>query len=162
MLFLRDRDERDYVEMLKTFIVDYTNGTRRLPRFLSDCRFNAFYYSFPFLAQSSVCREAAKCEARHRASSEKTNIVGCHNREIFYILRSLPRCMSMSSAGGGDTSLCGVYLYRQVHVFHMCRACSLATRHKRKRYTVPLVVMFMSWLSCCFFKTLPHRLILSG
>lgn len=87
MHFLRDRDERDYVKMLETFIRDHTDGDRRLHGILSDRSSSASYDCLSCLTWSRVWREATKYETNYRVSIDQAYFVGWRNREFFMIIR---------------------------------------------------------------------------
>lgn len=85
MAFLRDRDERDYVNALELFVRDHTDGHARLPGVLPDCLLSPPYNRLPFLAWSRIWREAAKYEAKHRMHGCEAYFVGWYNCEFFMI-----------------------------------------------------------------------------
>lgn len=122
MHFMRDLDERNYVKMLESFVVEYTDGRRRLLRVLSDCLSKALDDSLPFPRRIRVRREAAKYEARHRVNSEEANSVGWQIWNFtWFRAKSMPSCMSGCPLSGGSMSLVVVCLYRKVECFGTCR-----------------------------------------
>lgn len=69
--------------MLETFLCDHTDGHMRLKSVLSDDLSPSPYESLRFLTWVRIWREAAKYQAKHRASEDETYFFGWQNCEFF-------------------------------------------------------------------------------
>lgn len=83
MHYLLHRGERDYVKVLKPFIVDHV--LRRHSGILTAYLLGTLYSSLLFLTWSRVWCEATTYETRHCVCGDKAYFVGWENRDLYMI-----------------------------------------------------------------------------